>query len=161
MPFYNELRRAGEGILTLNGAQTKTEIIMAYGHELIQATHETTFEITKEKILTPRGDCIIAVRADKSVADLSREFKELAKKRGAEITIIIESDGEKETIRAYGDPRLTLTHPEDIVIRKSTFVCSRTLAVKADKAAKDLSRKLIEKLRNPNGKVKITLTVKS
>jgi len=145
----------------LNEKKEKTEIITAYGHELIQATHETTFEITKEKSITPRGDCIIAVRADKSVADLSREFKELAKKRGAEITIIIESDGEKEVIKAYGDPRLTLTHPEDIVIRKSTYVCSRTLAVKADKAAKDLSRRLIGKLRNPNRKVKIVLTVKS
>ena len=145
----------------MNDVNEKTEIITAYGHELIRATHETTFEITKEKSLTPRGDCIIAVRANKSVADLSQEFKDLMKKRGAEITIIIESDGGKEIIKAHGDPRLTFTHPKDIVIRKSMYVCSRTLAVKADKAAKDLSRKLIRELRNPNKKVKITLTVKS
>ena len=145
----------------MNDVNEKTEIITAYGHELIRATHETTFEITKEKSLTPRGDCIIAVRADKSVADLSREFKDLMKKRGAEITIIIESDGGKEIIKAHGDPRLTLSHPRDIVIRKSVYVCDRTLAIKADKAAKDLSRKLIRELRNPNKKVKITLTVKS
>ena len=144
----------------MNNTDEKTEIITAYGHELIQATHKTTFEITKEKSLTPRGDCIIAVRADKSVADLSREFKELVKKRGAEITIIIMSDDEREIIKAYGDPRLTLSHPEDIVIRKSTYICSRTLAVKANKAARDLSRKLIRHLRNPDKRVKIKLTVK-
>jgi len=145
----------------MNDANEKTEIITAYGHELIQATHKTTFEITKEKSLTPRGDCIIAVRADKSAADLSREFKELVKKRGAEITIIIMSGDEKEIIKAHGDPRLILSHPEDIVIRKSTYICSRTLAVKADKAARDLSRKLISQLRNPDKRVKIKLTVKA
>jgi len=144
----------------MSNVDEKTEIITAYGHEFIRATHKTTFEITKEKSLTPRGDCLIAVGADKSVADLSREFKELAKKRGAEIMIIIESDGEKEIVKAHGDPSLTFTHPEDIVIRKSTYVCSRTLAVKANKAAKDLSRELIKKLKNPDKKVKITLTVK-
>ena len=145
----------------MKDANEKTEIISAYGHELIRATHKTTLEITKEESLTPRGDCIVAVKADKSVADLSREFKELMKKRGAVITIIIESDGEREIIKAHGDPRLTLSHPRDIVIRKSVYVCDRTLAIKADKAAKDLSRKLIKKLRKPNEKVKITLTVKA
>jgi len=145
----------------MSDVDERTEIITAYGHELIQATHKTTFEITKDKGLTSRGDCIIAVRADRAVADLSREFKDLARKRGAEITIIVESGDEREVIKAQGDPRLTFTHPEDIVIRKSTYVCGRTLAVKANKAAKDFSRKLIENLRTPHRRVKITLTVKT
>jgi hypothetical protein len=34
------------------------------------------------------------------------------------------------------------------------------LAIQADKAACDLSRRLVEKLENPKQKVKITLTVK-
>jgi hypothetical protein len=146
----------------MNGISEKTETITAFGHELIRATHGTTFEITKERSLTTRGDCIIAVGADKSVADLSPEFKELAKKRGAEITIIIESeDGEREIVRAYGDPRLTFTHPDDMVIRKSRYVCSRTLAVKADKAAEDISRSLVKKIRDPTKRVKIILTVRA
>ena len=144
----------------MNDITEKSEIITAYGHELIRATHETTFEITKKDSLTPRGDCIIAVRADKSVADLSREFKELAKRRDAEITILIESDGEMEIVKAHGDPRLTFTHSEDIVIRKSKYTCSRTLAIKANKAAKDLSRRLIKNLQSSDKKAKITLTVK-
>lgn len=145
-------------IFTLN---EETEVIIAHGHKNIRATHETTFEATKDEKLTPKGDCIIAVKADKSAADLSRKFKELAAKRGAKITIKIEANGEREEVKAEGDPRLTFTHPKDIVIRRSSYICSRTLAVKADKAAKDLSRKLVEKLRDPNSMVKITITVKT
>ena len=62
---------------------------------------------------------------------------------------------------AYGSAHLTLVHPTEIVVRKSGYICSRTLAVKADKASADLSRGLIEKLKNPAQKVKITLAVKA
>jgi hypothetical protein len=137
-----------------------TELIIAYGHELIRSTHRTTFEITKEHHLTEKGDCIIAVRADKTCADLSRDFREAARKPNAEITITIEAGGEKETVKARGDQGLSFTHPTDIVVRKSSYICSRTLAVKADKAAADLSRRLVEEFRNPNQKVKITLTAR-
>ena len=73
---------------------------------------------------------------------------------------MIEADNVKEVVSAFGSPKLILSHPTDMVVRKSSYVCDRTLAVKADKAAWDLSRKLVEKLRNPEQKVKITLTVK-
>jgi hypothetical protein len=139
----------------------RTEVITAYGHELIQSTHKTTFEITKDRLLTRRGDCIIAVNSDKAAVDLSQPFKEAARKPGSEITITIEAGGEKETVRAFGNPHLSFTHPADIVIRKSRYVCGRTVAVRADKAAGDLSRKLVEKLRNRNQIVKVTLTVKN
>jgi hypothetical protein len=46
-----------------------------------------------------------------------------------------------------------------MVVRKSDYTSSRTLAVHADKAAKDISRELVEKLKNPAQKAKITLTV--
>ena len=137
----------------------KTEIITAYGHSFIQATHKTTFEITRDTHLTKKGDCIIAVKADKNLMGLSRDFKETARKPDAKITITIEAGKESETITASSNPRLSFDHPTDMVVRKSNYVCSRTLAVKADKAAKDLSKKLIEKLRNPNQEVKIMLTV--
>jgi len=138
----------------------KTEVITAYGHCRIRSTHRTTFEITKEKHLTERGDCIVAVKSDKAVADLSRDFKEATRRPDAEITITIEAGEEKETVKAKGDPRLSLTDPTDIVIRKSGYICNRTLAVKADKAAADISRRLIEKLRDPDQTVRVALTVK-
>ncbi len=137
-----------------------TEFILAYGHENIQATHKLTLEITKEAQLSERGDCIIAVSADKAVADLSPKFKENLHRENAKMTMLIEAGEVVEVVNAFGSPRLILTHPTDMVVRKSSYVCSRTLAIRADKAACDLSRKLVEKLRNPKQKVTITLTVK-
>lgn len=136
------------------------EVIFAYGHKNILATHKTTFEITKENTLSRKGDCIIALSANKTLADLSCKFKENLREENAELTILIETEEVAEVVTAYGSPRLILTHPTDIVVRKSDYVCSRTLAVQADKAAVDLSRKLVKKLRNPKQKVKITLAVK-
>jgi hypothetical protein len=136
-----------------------TEIVTAYGHILVQATHRTTLEVTKDSYLTKKGDCIIAVKADKSLVDMSHDFKEAARTLNAKITVTIEVEEVKETITANGDVGLLFNHPTDMVVRKSSYVCSRTLAVKADKAANDLSRKLVEKLRNPDQKVRITFTV--
>ena len=97
--------------------------------------------------------------ADKSVADFSTEFKENLKKPNAKLTITIATEDLKEIISASGSPNLILIHPTDMVIRKSSYVCNRTLAIYADKASNDLSRELIEKLKNPKQKVKITFTV--
>ena len=36
----------------------------AYGHENVKATHKNTIEFTKEKELTPQGDCILGVNSD-------------------------------------------------------------------------------------------------
>jgi hypothetical protein len=125
----------------------------------MQATHKTTLEFTKDKHLTKKGDCIITVAADKALADLNADFKEKLRKTDAKLTITIEADGISERVNAEGSPQLILTHPTDIVVRKSDYVCSRTLAVHADKAACDLSRDLVEKLRDPEQKVKITVVV--
>ncbi|MEM3577191.1 MAG: DUF371 domain-containing protein [Candidatus Bathyarchaeia archaeon] len=135
------------------------EVIIARGHENIRATHRSTLEITREAELTRRGDCIIAVSADKALADLSVEFKKCLLNEKAEITMLIEADEVAETVKAFGSPKLILTHPTDVVVRKSDYVCARTLAIKADKVACDLSRRLVEKLKDPRQKVKITLTV--
>jgi hypothetical protein len=137
-----------------------TETILAFGHSNIQATHKLTLEITKEAELSERGDCIIAVSANKSMTDLSSEFKENLRKETAKITILIEVGDIVEAVNALGSPRLILTHPTDIVVRKSNYICSRTLAIQADKAACDLSRDLVRRLRNPKQKVKVKLTVR-
>ena len=123
------------------------------------ATHKTTLEFTKDRHLTKKGDCIVTVAADKALADLSVDFKEKLRKSHTKLTITIEADGVSEQVIAEGSPRLILTHPTDMVVRKSDYVCSRTLAVHADKAACDLSREIVEKLKNPEQKVKITFAV--
>jgi hypothetical protein len=135
------------------------EDIQAWGHENILATHKTTLEVTKEKNLSKRGDCIIAVSANKALADLTPQFKENLCKENARIIMCIHAGEITEIVNASGSQKLILTHPTDIVVRRSNYVCNRTLAIRSDKAACDLSRKLVEKLRNPKQEVKITITV--
>jgi hypothetical protein len=135
------------------------EVILARGHKNILATHKTTLEITKEANLSKRGNCVIAVSADKALDDLSFEFKENLRKEDSKVTVLIEAGKVTEKINASGNSSLILTHPRDIVVRKSKYICSRTLAIKADKAACDMSRTLVEKLRSPQQRVKITLTL--
>lgn len=137
---------------------TKEEII-AYGHQNITATHTTTFEITKDEKIEKDADCIIGVKANKACIDLKKEFKD-ALKEGKKIEIKIEAGGIEDKIVAFGSPALKLTHPEDIVVRKSDFIDNRTLAILADKAACDLNKELVEKLKNPETKIKITLEIK-
>jgi hypothetical protein len=141
-------------------ASEKREAIVGYGHKNIQATHKTTLEFTKDKHLSKKGDCIIAVAADKALTDLSAEFKENLRKPHAKLIILIEAGGIIEQVNAYGSPQLILAHPMDMVVRKSDYVCNRTLAVHADKAAQDLSKAIVEKLKNPEQKVKVTLIVR-
>ncbi len=101
------------------------------------------------------------MNATKGAIDLNSKFKEIARKENAKITVTIEADGVREVVRARGNPRLSFTHPTDLVIRKSGYVCGRTVAVRADKAASDLSRKLVEKMQSSRQKIEITLTVES
>lgn len=140
---------------------TITEIIEARGHENVQSTHKTTLEITKGTTLTTRGNCIVAVAATKGAADLNPKFKNAARKEGAKITVVIRADDVAEIVRASGSPQLSFTDPMDLVVRKSKYICGRTIAVRADKAANDLSRELIEKMRDPFQEVKITLQIEN
>ncbi len=128
----------------------KVEIITARGHENIRATHRTTFEITKDKEISKTADCIIGVKASKGLADISNEVKNKIKKsKKIKIEIKLPEYGLTETVMACGSTELKLTHPSDIVVRKSTFICDRTLAIKADKAARDLNREMISLLSDP------------
>jgi hypothetical protein len=145
----------------LSGMKTVTVVFYAHGHENVQSTHKTTVEFTKEASLTKQGDCIIALESTKAAADLPPEFKEAARKEGARIAVTVEADELKETIKAEGNPQLEFTHPTDLVVRKSDYVCNRTLAIRADKAASDLSRELVEKLKDPNQQVKVTVAVEN
>ncbi len=136
-----------------------TVVFYARGHENVLATHKTTFEVTKEATLTKRGDCILAVKSTRATADLPFEFKEAARKKDAQITVTIKAGELEETVKAKGNPKLQFTHSTDLVVRKSGYVCGRTLAIRADKAASDFSRKLVEKMKDPNQEVKVTLAV--
>jgi hypothetical protein len=135
------------------------EVITAKGHPRITARHPTTFMITRDEEVGPKGDCVIAVAASRAVVELSDDFKK-AVRSGAAITVTIEAGGNVEKVHAFGHPSLTLDHPVDLVVRKSRFVCGRTLAISADKAAADFSMVFVTKLQNPKTKIQISITAR-
>lgn len=126
------------------------EIIVAQGHKSILATNKKTFEITKDLSLTEKGDCIVAVAANKSGSELNNVFKKALQCKEARLTMIFKVNGEEEVVYARGNPNLTFNHPTDLVIRKSKFVCNRTLAIAANKTATDFSRHIVKKLQDIN-----------
>lgn len=128
-------------------------IITGHGHPNITSKHATTIAFTKDKEITPRGDCFVAVACNWTI---DQGF--LKKLKNAKIVKVeIECAGQKETITGSGHPELTLTD-NDLVIRKSGWVDSRTLMIGADKAAKDLKKEVVQVLKQA-APVKITIRV--
>jgi hypothetical protein len=123
-----------------------------YGHPNIRSLHAKTIEITKHEHLTPRGDCIIGVKADKACADLDESFKYRLKSNSSVVRIEIMVGDESFLISGLGDERLTMLNTHDIVIRKTNFVCPRTMSVLCDKASSDMPRKLVKMLQDQETK---------
>jgi hypothetical protein len=124
--------------------------VLFRGHPMVRALHPTTIEVTTEEHLSERGDCIIGVAASSGCADLSREVKEALQNDDSRVTIRILAGRESFEVRARGDSRLLLSHPRDIVVRRSTFINERTVAVNAEFAALDIPRSIVETLKDGN-----------
>jgi len=130
------------------------------GHKNILSLHEKTLEITKEPDLTINGDCIVGINADLACKDLPENFKKNAMSDDAKITFTIKAGKHSFSIHGNGSKKLTLKHPKDIVLRKSAFVCTRTLAIKCDKASSDIPRGMVHVLQNPKIIGKMIIEVK-
>lgn len=118
------------------------------GHRNVTSLHKSTFEVTKDSEIGPAADCIIGTGADKSMLNFPQEFKDKVADSNTKIKVILDTENGHDEITGFGHEDLTLTHPTDIVCRTSDFTCSRTLMIRADKAAKDLDGDLIEDLKN-------------
>ncbi|AJM92621.1 DUF371 domain-containing protein [Nitrosopumilus piranensis] len=129
------------------------------GHENIRSNHQKTIEITKDSHLTPQGDCIIGVCANYACADLPQNLKDKLKNSNSIVTFSISVGDHNFTVEGKGHPDLILSHTDDIVIRKSDFVCPRTLAVNCDKASDLLPRKMVSLLQDPKTKGTFAITV--
>jgi hypothetical protein len=123
-----------------------------YGHENIRSLHTKTIEITTEPHLTVKGDCIIGVKANSGCNDIPERMKMLLQnsKSNVNCTIMVKDFSFK--VKGSGNDKLTLKNPHDIVIRKSSFVCPRTLATNCDAASDVIPRQMIKLLRDPETK---------
>ncbi|RLM87843.1 DUF371 domain-containing protein [Halobellus sp. Atlit-38R] len=127
------------------------EVVHARGHENVTAEHSSTFEVTSDDWLTPAGDCILAVEADRVPADFDDAFVEAC--RDPEATIIAtltvttdEGDTYTETVDGRGHPDLVFENERSHVGRTSDYVDDRTILVGADAAAADFDRELVDAL---------------
>jgi hypothetical protein len=135
------------------------EELCAQGHPNVLAKHPTTFEVTKDTALTLRGDCVIGVNANKGPRDFSEQFIDLCRHDESRIQIQLQADGIVDLIEGRGSRKLTFKHSSESVGRKSSFASSRTIMVKADRAARDLNRELIDALTRCETKLWVRITV--
>ena len=130
-----------------------------YGHQNVSSTHRTTIEFTTESDLSTKGDCILAVKSTCSLRNLPDNLKEKMKIDGQTITVILDVGQIQEKIIGYGNSKLSFTDENALIIRKSSFVCSRTLMINSHKAACDISRDIVNSLTNPSNVLTITIQV--
>jgi len=135
-----------------------SEKINAYGHENVLGTHNSTIEITKNKNLTVKGDCIIGINASKSCNDLSPYLKKIIKS-GKKFKIMLKVENLEDSFYGFGSRKLKLLDKEDIVFRKSKFICNRTVLINCTKSAREINRDLIERLHIPTKKLSIIFEV--
>ena len=123
-----------------------------HGHENIRSLHPKTIEITTESHLTTNGDCIIGVNASLGCNDLPEKLKALLQNSKSDVNCSILVKDMIFKIKGKGNDKLTLTNPHDIVIRKSSFVCPRTLATNCDVASDFIPRQIVKALQNPDAR---------
>jgi len=121
------------------------DVFLARGHVNITATNRRTLEITKDPYVTRRGDCIVACCAEKAAGELRREVLQALASRG--VVVVVIDAGDVWDVVAGETPGVVPTSTWRMVVRKSRYVDDSTLAVSADKAAADLNRALVAKLR--------------
>ena len=130
-----------------------------YGHPNVRSLHAKTIEITKYEHLTPRGDCIIGVRANKACADLDEALKHRLKSNLAVVKIEVMVENESFLITGMGDHRLSMSNSHDIVIRRTNFACPRTMSILCNKASSEVPRKMVERLQDRDTKGIFRITV--
>jgi len=127
-------------------ADELVEVIRATGHENVTGEHASTLEVTSDDWLTPAGDCILAVDADRVPADFDEEFVAACQSREATITLTVEADGHTERVEGRGHPDFSFENERSLVCRTSDYVDDRTVMVDADGAAADVDRDLVAAL---------------
>ena len=129
------------------------------GHRNILSLHQKTIEITKDEKLTSNGDCIVGVSANISCIDLPEKMKKKIQDPKTKIMFSIKAGDQKFIVQGNGSEKLSLKHTTDIVLRKSAFTCSRTIAINCDKASSDIPRDFVKILQNPKTQGSMTIDV--
>ncbi len=120
------------------------------GHSNIRSLHQKTIEITKDSTLSLNGDCIVGINASCGCKDIPDIMKKKLQNSESNVKLSLKIQDYCFEINGKGHDDLLLSHPHDIVIRKSEFVCPRTLAVNCNNASDDIPREIIQLLQKPD-----------
>ncbi|MCE7741249.1 MAG: DUF371 domain-containing protein [Candidatus Heimdallarchaeota archaeon] len=132
-----------------------------YGHPNVTSKHKSTLEFTTESDLTLRGDCILGINTTMNLVNLPVEVKNIIREKECRIKLTLGVNGLIEEIEGNGHPDLLLSDTTAFIVRKSDFLCPRTLMINANKIANDISNEIRSIMRNPNSVMEITLQVES
>ena len=80
-------------------------------------------------------------------------------KNQSKIKITIKVENLQDFFYGYGYKELKLLDKNDVVFRKSNYMCERTVLINCTKSSLDLNRVLIEKLRVPGKNITITFEI--
>lgn len=131
----------------------------ARGHAGILSTHPTTLEITRDKDLTERGNCIVAVGSSVGLQDLPAAMKRALATDLCRARLTLGIGDQTFSVEGQGNSALTFSHPAEFVVRKSGFVSDRTLMVYSNRAAADIPRSFVRLLRDPAQKIRVKLEI--
>ena len=132
------------------------EEFIVRGHQNVLSTHKSTLEFTNDSQLTYRGTCILGLESPIGCLDLKETTKQQLR-RDNKFLVKISNESISDEFIGYGHPNLTLTHPHDMVFRKSTYICDRTIMIACSKAAVDINREIVLALKNPNHQAQIQI----
>ena len=135
------------------------EEITFYGHKNILSLHPRTIEVTKDPNLTKNGDCIIGVSANKACDDLDISVKKKLRTKDTFVKMKIIVDQVEFELAGIGNTDLSISHKHDIVLRKSNYADSRTLAISCDKSAIDIPRDLVNLLTVSDARGILRITI--
>lgn len=120
-----------------------------FGHPCVRSTHRTTLELTRSGSLTLAGDCIVGVSASRGCAGLPDRLKARLREPGSRVRLSLSAGPHEWSFEGRGDPKLSLSDPDDIVARTSDYVCPRTLAVGCTRASDSVPRAMVRLLQDP------------
>jgi len=86
-------------------------------------------------------------------------MKDRLKTSGIIVKISIVVEPIEFELSGYGSSSLKISDGHDIVLRKSNYADSRTLAISCDKSAIDIPRDLVKMLTNSDAKGILRITV--
>ena len=129
-----------------------------HGHPNVLSSHKKSIEITRDYDLSRRGDCIIGVRSNKGCSHLDDQLRHAISRDDAKISIEIIVGHLSLKILGQGSRNLSVRDNKDIVIRKSSFYCPRTISIHCDKAASDIPSSMIKELHHHETKGLLVIT---